>query len=101
MLDDIVECDLASQHDPHMADTAGSPLLHPTDSELKCPHQKTQENFIFCTLYSVFHICIVKKPQAMDGTGRHLIVRSSTGEINPNQGLAPNLGTGKRYKCKG
>ena len=53
---DIVECDWASQHDPHMADTAGSRLLHPTDSELKCRHQKTQENFIFCTLYFVFHI---------------------------------------------
>ena len=38
--------------------------------------------FVFCTLYSVFHICIVKKPQALDGTGRQLIVRSSTGEIN-------------------
>ena len=41
VFDDIVECDWASQHDPHMADTAGSSLLHPPDSELKCRHQKT------------------------------------------------------------
>ena len=25
VFDDIVECDWATQHDPHMADTAGSP----------------------------------------------------------------------------
>ena len=60
MVEKIVECDRASQHDPHMAETAESPLLHLPDSELKCRHQKTRrENLLFSTFYPGFWIfCI-------------------------------------------